>query len=156
MRETTLCYIEKDGKYLMLYRNKKKNDASEGKWIGIGGKLEPGETADECILREVLEETGLTLTNLYKRGKVYFYSDMWEDEIMYLYTASRFRGKLTKDCNEGELKWIPVNEVMNLNLWEGDRIFLRQLADGVNDICLSVRYDGDTLAELKDMRNQSI
>lgn len=71
MRETTLCYIEKDGKYLMLYRNKKKNDASEGKWIGIGGKLEPGETADECILREVLEETGLTLTNLYKRGKVY-------------------------------------------------------------------------------------
>lgn len=96
MRETTLCYIEKDGKYLMLYRNKKKNDASEGKWIGIGGKLEPGETADECILREVLEETGLTLTNLYKRGKVYFYSDMWEDEIMYLYTASRFRGKLTE------------------------------------------------------------
>lgn len=75
---------------------------------------------------------------------------------MYLYTASRFRGKLTKDCNEGELKWIPVNEVMNLNLWEGDRIFLRQLADGVNDICLSVRYEGDTLAEWKDMRNQSI
>lgn len=156
MRETTLCYIEKDGKYLMLYRNKKKNDASEGKWIGIGGKLEPGETADECILREVLEETGLTLTDLCKRGKVYFYSDMWEDEIMYLYTASRFHGKLTKDCNEGELKWIPVNEVMNLNLWEGDRIFLRQLADGVNDICLSVRYEGDTLAEWKDMRIQSI
>lgn len=114
------------------------------------------ETADECILREVLEETGLTLTNLCKRGKVYFYSDMWEDEIMYLYTASRFRGKLTEYCNEGELKWIPVNEVMNLNLWEGDRIFLRQLADGVNDICLSVRYEGDTLAEWKDMRNQSI
>lgn len=75
---------------------------------------------------------------------------------MYLYTASRFRGKLTEYCNEGELKWIPVNEVMNLNLWEGDRIFLRQLADGVNDICLSVRYEGDTLAEWKDMRNQSI
>ncbi len=153
MQETTLCYIEQAGKYLMLYRNKKKNDGSRGKWLGIGGKLEAGESPDDCVRREVREETGLILEDFCRRGKVYFYSDVCGDELMYLYTSSHFSGKLTEVCDEGELQWVPISDVMNLRLWEGDRIFLRQLAEGVTDICLSVRYEGDVLVEWRDMRN---
>ena len=105
MRLTTLCYIEKDEKYLMLHRTKKKNDENHDKWIGVGGKFEPGESPDECVIREVKEETGLTLTKYQFRGIVTFCSDEWEDEYMHLFTATEFEGNLI-ECNEGTLEWV--------------------------------------------------
>ena len=114
--ETTLCYIEHDGAYLMLHRVKKKNDLNEGKWVGVGGHLEPGETPEMCVRREVLEETGLTLTSLRLRGTVDFISDRWVSEVMYLYTADSFTGSLI-DCNEGVLKWVPKEEIPTLPQW---------------------------------------
>lgn len=146
MRETTLCYIENDGCYLMLHRTKKKNDGSFEKWLGVGGKIEPGESPEECILRETKEETGLTLTDYQYRGKVNFYSDQWEDEIMYLYTARQYTGQLI-ECNEGELQWIPMNEVMNLKLWEGDKIFLKLLIEDAPFFNMEVHYRGDELVD---------
>ena len=146
MIDTTLCHIEKDGKWLMLYRNKKENDLNEGKWVGIGGKLEPGETADACNLREVYEETGLKLLDARPQGVVHFRSDKWEDEEMYLYTASEFEGELTEDCDEGRLEWIPKEEILNLNLWAGDRLFIEPLLNGEEHIALTVCYEGEKLA----------
>ena len=105
MRLTTLCYMEKDEKYLMLHRTKKQHDFNGGKWIGVGGKFEQNETPEECLLREVREETGLDLVNYTLRGIITFISDEWETEYMYLYTADKWTGELT-DCDEGELKWI--------------------------------------------------
>lgn len=128
MRQTTLCYLEQDGCYLMLHRVKKDHDASHGKWIGVGGKCEADESPDECMLREVKEETGLTITRWRYRGIVTFISDVWPCEYMHLFTATRWRGTLT-DCDEGVLRWIPKSELASLNLWEGDRIFLRLLLD---------------------------
>lgn len=148
MRETTLCYIKKDGCYLMLHRTKKKNDGSFEKWLGVGGKIEPGETPDECILRETKEETGLTLTTYSYRGKVNFYSNQWEDEIMYLYTATEYTGEMI-DCNEGNLEWVPLSEIMNLHLWEGDKIFLKLLMEDAPFFELEVHYEGDTLVDHK-------
>lgn len=148
MRETTLCYIKKDGCYLMLHRTKKKNDGSFEKWLGVGGKIEPGETPDECILRETKEETGLTLTTYSYRGKVNFYYNQWEDEIMYLYTATEYTGEMI-DCNEGNLEWVPLSEIMNLHLWEGDKIFLKLLMEDAPFFELEVHYEGDTLVDHK-------
>jgi len=145
---TTLCYIEKDGKYLMMLRNKKENDLNEGKWIGIGGKFEPGETSEQCLLREVREETGLILTDYKLRGIIGFVSDRWDDENMYLYTASGFEGELNTDCNEGELRWIDKDKVMDLNLWEGDRLFLPRLINGESDINMTLHYEGDVLKKV--------
>ncbi|MBR1930717.1 MAG: 8-oxo-dGTP diphosphatase [Lachnospiraceae bacterium] len=148
MKETTLCYIEQNDQYLMLYRNKKPNDPNAGKWIGVGGKLEPGETPDECVVREVKEETGLFITPI-RRGVIYFHSDRWEDETMYLYTAEDIRGTLLDVCNEGELRFVPKEEVLNLNLWEGDRVFLRELLAGNKHIEFSLSYEGDTLKKVE-------
>ena len=103
---TTLCYIEKDDSYLMLHRTKKENDLNHDKWIGVGGKLEEGETPEECLLREVKEETGLTLTSYRLRGIITFLSDEWGSEYMFLYTADGFTGEMIS-CNEGELTWVP-------------------------------------------------
>ena len=149
MKRTTICYIEKDNQYLMLYRNKKKEDYNKGKWIGVGGKIECGETTEHCILREVREETGLILTAYQYRGIIRFTFDLWEDEEMYLYTATEFEGELNKECNEGELAWFPISEVMNLNTWEGDRIFLQKLIDGEMNIDLTLHYKGDKLIDVK-------
>ena len=117
---TTLCYIEKDDKYLMLHRVKKENDLNKDKWIGVGGKFEEGETPEECLLREVKEETGLTLTNYQFRGIITFISDVWGCEYMHLFTATEYEGELPeqdmKDCSEGELVWVPKNEIENLHL----------------------------------------
>ena len=148
MIETTLCYVEQDGKYLMLYRNKKKQDPNAGKWIGVGGKLEPGETPEACLLREVYEETGLTLTEYSYRGKLYFLPDTWEDEIMYLYVATGFQGELSADCREGELRWVPFEEIPSLNLWEGDRHFLKALLEGERFIEMELHYQGDKLVSV--------
>ena len=148
MIETTLCYLEQDGKYLMLYRNKKKQDPNAGKWIGVGGKLEPGETPDECLVREVREETGLELTEYAYRGRVYFLPDTWEHEIMHLYTATGFCGKIKEDCPEGELRWIPIDEIPDLPLWEGDRYFLEELRKGTEVMEMELRYHGEELVSV--------
>ena len=126
MKITTLCYIEQDGRYLMLHRVKKKHDANAGKWIGIGGKFEANESPDDCLLREVREETGLTLTRYRPRGIVTFVSNEWETEYMHLFTADAFTGNL-HPCDEGELAWVPVHGVLALPLWAGDRVFLKLL-----------------------------
>lgn len=148
MRETTLCYIEKDESYLMLHRTKKKPDGSYEKWLGVGGKLEKGESSEECVLREVREETGYTLTDYKYRAKIFFYSDTWEDEIMYLYTATGFEGEEIP-CDEGELVWVPKSEVTNLKIWEGDKLFLNRLVESDEFFELELRYEGDNLASYK-------
>ena len=148
MKLTTLCYIEQDDKYLMLHRVKKENDLNHDKWIGVGGKFEEDETPEECLLREVKEETGLTLLNYRARGIVTFISDEWETEYMYLYTAAEFEGEMT-ECDEGELVWVPKTEIENLKLWEGDTIFLRLLRECDSFFSLKVRYEGEHLAESK-------
>ena len=146
---TTLCYIEKDGEYLMLLRNKKEHDASRGKWIGVGGKLEEGESPEECVIREAFEETGLTVKPVF-RGVVTFVSDEEQNELMFLYTADSFTGELLEECNEGMLSWIPKNRIMELNLWEGDRIFLKRLIEGSTDIMLKLEYEGGALVRYKE------
>ena len=146
MQNTTLCYIEHDNKYLMLHRTKKENDLNEGKWIGVGGKFERDETPEECLLREVKEETGLTLTKYRLRAVITFLSDKWETEYMYLFTANAFTGILT-DCNEGELEWIDKEKVPELNIWEGDQIFLQKLLADEDFFTLKVVYEGDKLVE---------
>lgn len=148
MEETTLCYIEQDNKYLMLHRTKKSNDPNREKWIGVGGKVEAGESVEECLLREVMEETGLVLKEYQYRGKLYFYSDTYEDEIMYLYTSSEFEGELI-ECKEGELAWIEKSDILNLNLWEGDKVFLKKLLkDDVCPFVLRMYYTGEKLVNV--------
>lgn len=143
---TTLCYVEQDGKYLMLHRVKKKQDVNQEKWIGIGGHFEKDESPEDCLLREALEETGLHLTSYRFRGLVTFLSDRWPTEYMCLYTADAFEGTLT-ECEEGELVWVPKGEVSDLNLWEGDKIFLRLIQEERDFFSLKLRYEGETLVE---------
>lgn len=148
---TTLCYIEKEDKYLMLHRVKKENDLNKDKWVGVGGKFEPGETPEECLLREVKEETGLTLTSYKFRAIITFISDEWGVEYMHLFTADGYEGELSEDmmqdCNEGELVWVPKSEIENLQLWEGDKVFFQLLEERDTFFSLKLRYEGDTLVE---------
>jgi 8-oxo-dGTP diphosphatase len=148
--KTTLCYIEKDGKYLMLYRNKKKEDPNGGKWIGVGGKFEEGETPFECVKREVLEETGIIIRNAHFYGVIEFRSDGWPDEDMYLFSSNDFDDSEfhPEDCCEGTLKFIPKDEILELNLWEGDRVFLCEMLEGQDRINLRLRYSGENLTEV--------
>ncbi len=148
MKITTLCYIEKDGAYLMLHRIKKAHDENQGKWIGVGGKLEKGESPDECVCREVKEETGLTLTHFQFIGVITFISDIYEDEYMMLYKADGFEGELTSNCDEGVLRWIAKEEVLNLPLWEGDRYFLRLLIEGQERISMKLEYEKERLVRV--------
>ena len=147
MQITTLCYIEQDGKYLMLHRTKKKHDINENQWIGVGGHAEGTEGPEECLLREVKEETGLTLTSYRFRALITFVSDKQEPEMMCLFTADAFTGKLIT-CDEGELVWVDKREVPKLPTWEGDAIFLeRLLADEERFFTLRLVYEGDKLVE---------
>ena len=137
---TTLCYIEQDGKYLMLHRVKKENDINKDKWIGVGSHFEADESPEDCVLREVKEETGYTLTDYRFRGIITFlYRDVCE--YMCLYTADGFTGE-PRECDEGTLEWVEINKVEELDLWEGDKIFLRLLAEKVPFFSLKLVYDG--------------
>lgn len=141
---STLCYIEKDGKYLMLHRTKKKNDINKDKWLGIGGKFEENESPEECIIREVKEETGLTLKSYKLRCIVTYVSTTWETEYMYVFTSNDFTGEII-ECNEGDLQWIVKNEVTKLNTWEGDKIFVEKLQNDDSLFTIKFEYDGDKL-----------
>ena len=143
---TTLCYLEQDNSYLMMHRIKKEHDINEGKWIGVGGHFEPGESPEECLVREVREETGLTLTSWRFRGLVTFTADACLTEYMCLYTADKFEGTLA-ECDEGTLEWVDKERLMSLNLWEGDKIFFRLLMENAPFFSLKLSYDGDTLTE---------
>lgn len=146
MKNTTLCYIENErGDYLMLHRVKKENDCNRDKWIGVGGKFEDGESPEECVLRETLEETGLTLTDWRYRGIVTFVSDRWETEYMHLFTATGWTGRL-HECDEGVLEWVSREQFRGLPQWEGDRIFLRLIEEDVPFFSLKLRYEGECLA----------
>ena len=144
---STLCYIENDrGEYLMLHRVKKENDANRDKWIGIGGKFEDGESPEECVVRETLEETGLTLTDYRYRGLVTFVSDRWETEYMHLFTATGWTGEV-KECDEGVLEWNGKDALAALPQWAGDRIFLKLLRQDAPFFSLKLRYDGEKLVQ---------
>ena len=146
MRNTTLCYLERGDEYLMLHRIKKEQDENQGKWIGVGGHLEEGESPEECLLREVWEETGYRLTSFRFRGLVTFVSDEWGTEYMFLYTADGFIGTPVP-CREGELAWVRKEVVPRLPIWEGDRIFLRLLAEEHPFFSLKLAYQGGRLTE---------
>lgn len=145
---TTLCYIEQDNKYLMMHRVKKEKDINKDKWIGVGGHFEENESPENCLFREVKEETGLTLLSWKLRGIITFISDKWQTEYMFLYTADSFKGKL-KECDEGNLEWVDKTEVFNLPIWEGDKIFFRLLEEKRDIFSLKLRYEGEDLAEIE-------
>lgn len=143
---TTLCYIEKGDSYLMLHRVSKKHDVNKDKWIGIGGHFEENESPEECLLREAKEETGLTLTSWKFRGIVTFISEGWNTEYMCLYTADGYEGEIIP-CNEGVLEWIRKEDLLKLNLWEGDKILLKLLQENAPFFSLKLAYKGDVLTE---------
>lgn len=144
MINSTICYIEKNGKYLMLHRTKKKNDINKDKWIGVGGKFEDKESPEECIIREVKEETGLILNSLSLKCIVTYVSSNWETEYMYVFTSNDFSGNLI-ECNEGDLEWIDKEKIFDLNLWEGDKIFLEKIKTFNNFFTIKFEYNGDNL-----------
>ncbi len=144
MKNTTLCYIERDGHYLMLHRTKKKNDVNHDKWLGIGGHFEEGESPEECALREIWEETEIRPESLCFRGIVTFYAPPYPTEYMYLFTATT-QEEISCICDEGELAWVPIGRVTALPIWEGDRIFLSLLQKGEPFFSLKLVYAGDFL-----------
>ena len=146
MKNTSLCYIERGGQYLMLHRVKKVNDENHDKWIGIGGKFEPGESPEECMQREVTEETGLTAREWRYRGIVTFVSDEWGTEYMHLFTCTGFTGTL-RECDEGVLEWIEKDAVRTLPSWAGDQIFLDLMEEKRSFFSLKLCYTGETLIE---------
>ena len=144
MIQTTLCYLERGDEYLMLHRVKKKNDMNHDKWLGVGGKFEDKESPEDCILRECLEETGLTLTDYRYRGLVTFVSDEYPTEYMHLFTATAWTGE-PKECDEGVLEWIRKEDLQSLPMWEGDKIFLRLLDEERPFFSLKLQYSGEAL-----------
>ena len=143
---TTLCYIENETQYLMLHRVTKKQDVNKDKCIGVGGHFEKHESPEDCLLREVKEETGLTLTDYQYRGIVTFVSDVWPCEYMHLFTATGFEGQI-KECDEGVLEWLPKEKLYGLPMWAGDRIFLELLDQGAPFFSLKLVYEGETLVQ---------
>lgn len=144
MRLTTLCYVEYNGCYLMMHRVKKQLDENENKWIGIGGHLEENESPDECVRREALEETGLVLKDLQLRGILTFILPKWGNELTFLYTASVDSPRF-EESNEGVLKWIPIGQIQDLNLWPGDRAFLPLLRTRQDCFSMKLIYDEEDL-----------
>ena len=149
MFNTTLCYIEKDGAYLMIHRIKKVNDMNHDKWIGVGGKLEEAETPFDCVRREVLEETGVRLINPNYRGIITFVSDLYGTEYMHLFTASDYDGEINYDCDEGKLEWVKKEDIPSLPIWEGDKIFFELIENERRFFSLKLCYEGDRLVSHK-------
>lgn len=145
MKNTTLCYIERDGKYLMIHRVKKVEDINKDKWVGVGGKFEERETPFDCVRREIQEETGLIAKSLSYRGLVTFISNEFGTEYMHLFHTDDFEGELTASCDEGNLEWVDKNEIVNLPLWEGDKIFLDLLNKDTPFFSLKLVYEGSKL-----------
>ncbi len=145
MKNTTLCYIEKDGKYLMIHRVKKKEDINKDKWVGVGGKFEEKETPFDCARREIFEETGLNAGKLNYRGLVTFVSNEFGTEYMHLFHTTDFSGEMTDCCDEGTLEWVKIEDVFSLPLWEGDKIFLELLSKNTGFFSLKLVYDGEKL-----------
>ncbi len=145
MINTTLCYIEKEGAYLMMHRVKKQKDINKDKWVGVGGKISDGESPRESIIREIKEETGVVPLNLEYRGIITFVSDLYGTEIMHLFTACGYVGKINTDCDEGELVWVDKQKVYDLAVWEGDKIFFRLLEERKDFFSLKLVYQGDKL-----------
>lgn len=145
MKNTTLCYIEKDGAYLMMHRVKKVNDENRDKWIGVGGKFEPGESPHDCARREILEEVGVRVPSLRYRGIVTFVSDIYGTEYMHLFTSDGYEGEINYDCDEGRLEWVKKELVPSLPIWEGDKIFLALLNSEDRFFSLKLTYQGDIL-----------
>ena len=147
MLNSSLCYLIRDNHYLMLHRVKKENDANHDKWIGIGGKFEDKESPEECMIREVHEETGLKVNSWHYHGIVTFVSDCWETEYMHLFTSDSFTGDADNIfCDEGVPEWIPIRDVSNLPQWEGDRLFLNLLQSNASFFSLKLVYSGDSLS----------
>ena len=142
---TTLCYLEQNGCYLMLHRTKKEKDINKDKWIGIGGHLEEGESPEECLVREMREETGVTPLSPKLRGIITFVSDRYGTEYMFLYSAEAYQGELSSDCPEGDLQWVEKDRISSLPLWEGDKIFLRLMSENHPFFSLKLSYQGDNL-----------
>ena len=145
MFNTTLCYIEKDGAYLMIHRIKKENDLNKDKWVGVGGKLEEGESPFDCVRREVYEETGVIIKEPHYRGIITFVSDKWGTEYMHLFTATDYDGEIDYDCDEGKLEWVKKERVPSLPIWEGDKIFFDLMEIEERFFSLKLCYEGDTL-----------
>jgi len=146
----TECYIQQDGRTLMLHRNKKQDDINQDKWTGLGGKFEVGESPEQCLIREVQEEAGVTPMNYRLRGIVTFMTADTLDKPLYIfiYTASDYRGEIDfEGCAEGTLQWINTNDILDLNLWEGDRLFWSWMQDSEQFFSARFVYDGEKLAE---------
>lgn len=148
MKQTTQCFIDDGQRYLMLHRTKKQNDENHDKWIGVGGKFEEGESPEECMKREILEETGLRVTKWQYRGIVTFVSDIWPAEQMHLFVCTECSGNEIT-CDEGDLEWVDKNKLNDLPMWEGDKIFINLLGQDVPFFSLKLVYKGDTLCEAK-------
>jgi len=148
MEETVLIYIEKDNKYLLIYRNKKKNDMNQGKYLGIGGHIEANETKEDAVIREVKEETNLKLLSFEYRAKLTFINNDYS-EVMFLFTSSSFEGDIKYNCNEGDLLWIDKNELLKLPIWEGDKHFLKVLNETKNYFEMTLTYKNDELVKVE-------
>jgi len=144
MKQTTLCYLERGSQYLMLHRTKKKNDLNHDKWLGVGGKFEEGESPEDCMLREVWEETGFTVTKWRYCGIVTFVHNIYDDEHMHIFVCIDWTGKQI-ECNEGDLEWIEKQRLLELTMWEGDKIFLRLIDENRPFFSLKLTYEYDTL-----------
>ena len=152
MDKTVLVYIEQNNQYLMLYRNKEENDLNEGKWMGVGGHIELGETKEHALIREVKEETGLDVLSYKYCGELLFINDDYE-EVIYLYKVNEFKGELI-ECNEGTLKWVDIDKVMSLTMWEGDYIFMPKLINFVKEINMTLLYKGKKLVKVIDKEEE--
>ncbi len=146
VKSTTLCYLERGSQYLMLHRTKKENDLNHDKWLGVGGKFEEGESPEDCMLREVWEETGFTVTKWRYCGIVTFVSNLWEAEHMHLFVCNEWTGEQIV-CNEGDLEWIEKKRLLELTMWEGDKIFLKLIDEKAPFFSLKLTYKGDDLQE---------
>ena len=155
MFSTSLCYIERGDEYLMLHRVKKENDINKDKWIGIGGKFEEGESPEDCMRREMLEETGLRAESWRYRGIVTFVPEGGETEFMHLFTVSDYSGT-PRDCDEGELRWIKKSLLPQMDIWEGDKIFLRLLEEDAAFFSLKLCYSGSRLKKILSPSQMSI